>query len=491
MTESSDEQDPARGDHDEDDVGALHRGARANLAGHGARFAQPLLLLAAARLYGAEAWGVFVAGQAAYALLAKLSLLGLERGLVYWVPRAERMRRSLGIRAAALRVFGAALPVGLLAALASPIIAAEKGVSAATWALMAAGLVPLALVDLLIHATVGRRRMDVQVVVRDVLVPLSTLGLAVVLELAGAGEWGLGLAFALGQWIGLAAAARACLRLFGREALFGDSSETPPELLRFAYPQWGSELSLALLYRADALVLTAFSAPAVVGIYGVALQFGNTVRSLRGSYDPRDAPVTSDIAAGAANARLDAAIAYAVRVVMLLQAPVAALFLFLGGPLLTFFGPGFEAGYDAVVILSVGWTLHGVLGLASAVLGGLGESRRLLVTTLFALALEGALLFALVPTMGMEGAALALVGAFLGQAALQVLMLRALLGRIPAPLAFIGPSRRVAVAAAVGLAGFAIGEAQLDGAGPFAGFIAFAAVYLPSALVGMRPKKAL
>jgi O-antigen/teichoic acid export membrane protein len=480
MTDSTD-------GHDTDDVGALHRGAIANLAGHGARFAQPLLLLAAARLYGAEAWGLFVAGQAAYALLAKLALLGLEKGLVFWVPRASRAGRSLGVRASAVRVFGAALPLSLLAALASPVLAHSKHVPWATWSLMAAGLVPLALVELLIHATVGRRRMDVQVVVRDVLVPLSTLGLAVAFELVGAGASGLGLAYALGQWIGLAAAARACLRLFGRAALLEDTGRPPPELLRFAYPQWGSELALALLYRADALVLTAFCDAAVVGVYGVALQLGNTVRSLRGAFDPLVAAVTSDIAAGADATRLDGAVAYAVRVVVLLQAPVTALFLFLGRPLLALFGPGFEAGYAAASILSVGWTLHGVLGLASPVLGGFGESRRLLATTVFALALELALLFVLVPRLGMEGAALGLVGAFLAQAALQVAMLRTLLGRLPAATAFLGPIRRVTVAAAVGLLALAITEPMHEGAGPVAGFLAFAAVFLPSALVGLRP----
>jgi O-antigen/teichoic acid export membrane protein len=475
----------------DDDVGALHRGALANLAGHAARFAQPLLLLAAARLYGAEAWGLFVAGQAGYALLAKVTLLGLEKGLVFWVPRASRAGRSLGVRAAATRVLAAALPAGVLAALASPELAHAKHVPWATWSLMAAGLAPSALIELLVHATVGRRRMDVQVVVRDVLVPLSTLGLAVVLELGGAGAWGLGLAYALGQWIGLVAAARACLRLFGRAALLDDAEGAPPELLRFAYPQWGSELALALLYRADALVLAAFCAPSVVGIYGVALQLGNTVRSLRGAFDPLVAAVTSDIAAGADTARLDGAIAYAVRVVVLLQAPVTALFLFLGRPLLGLFGPSFERGYAAAVILSVGWALHGALGLAAPVLGGFGESRKLLATTAFALALELALLFGLVPRFGMEGAAVGLIGAFLAQAAVQVLLLRALLGRFPAPRALLGPSCRVMVAAAVGLSAQALAGPLHDGAGPIAGFLAFAAVFLPSARAGLRPGGAM
>jgi O-antigen/teichoic acid export membrane protein len=333
--------------------------------------------------------------------------------------------------------------------------------------------------------------MDVQVVVRDVLVPVSTLGLAVAFELAGAGPWGLGLAFALGQWLGLAGAARACLRLFGREALVSDSPGAPPALLRFAYPQWGSELALALLYRADALVLTAFCDPAVVGVYGVALQFGNTVRSLRGAFDPLVAAVTSDIAGVEARRRLESAVAYAVRVVLLLQAPVTALFLFLGVPLLRLFGPGFDAGYHAVVILAVGWTLHGVLGLASPVLGGFGASRRLLASTLFGLGLELVLLFALVPALGMEGAALALVGAFLAQAIVQVLMLRALLGAVPAKTAVVGPFRRVAVASAAGLCAFAMAASVRADAGPFGGFLAFAAIYLPSAIVGLRPRRSV
>src|SRR5699024_2243389 len=124
------------------------------------------------------------------------------------------------------------------------------------------------------------------------------------------------------------------------------------ELLSFAYPQCGTQLANSLLYRLDALVLAVFFEPAIVGIYGIALQFGNTIRSLRGSFTPLISAVTSDIASGAPSQRLDAALAYAVRIVVLLQAPVSALFLFLGAPLLELFGEGFEAGYGSVAIFS-------------------------------------------------------------------------------------------------------------------------------------------
>src|SRR5690606_14480004 len=97
-------EDPSGGD-----VRALHKGALANLAGHAARFAQPLLLLAVTRLYGPSEFGLFVSGQAAYQILAKTSLLGLERGMRFWVPRATADGEPLGVRPALVRVLVASL----------------------------------------------------------------------------------------------------------------------------------------------------------------------------------------------------------------------------------------------------------------------------------------------------------------------------------------------------------------------------------------------
>ncbi|MBC7171274.1 MAG: hypothetical protein H5U40_02545, partial [Polyangiaceae bacterium] len=203
----------------DEDVKDLHKGALTNIAGQVARVAQPVLLLGAARLYGPSEWGLFVAGQAALQILSKGSLLGLERGMLFWIPRATNTGASLAIRVSAMRVAAAAVTLSVLAALAIPFLAARSGVSPTTWFLMGLGLCPLAVMELLVHATVGRRRMDVQVAVRDVLVPLATLGVAILFKLLGAGAWGLGAASAIGTTIGFAFALRACIQIFGAPAI--------------------------------------------------------------------------------------------------------------------------------------------------------------------------------------------------------------------------------------------------------------------------------
>lgn len=470
----------------DEDVRALHKGALTNIAGQVARVAQPVLLLAAARLYGPSEWGLFVAGQAALQILAKASLLGLERGMLFWIPRATNTGASLAIRASATRVAAAALALSALAAVAIPFLAARSGVSPKTWFLMGLGLCPLALMELLVHATVGRRRMDVQVAVRDVLVPLATLGVAILFKLLGAGAWGLGAASAIGTMVGFGFALRACVKVFGAPALFSDRAPIPRELRTFSLPQWGSELALTFAYI-DRLVLMAFTSEAVVGVYGVALQFGNTIRSLRGTFDPLVSAVASSIVGDRRPGRLDEAVAYAVRVVMLLQAPVAALFIFATVPLLTLFGTAYEGARTAIVIFSVGWTLHGVLGLASPVLGGFGESRRLLVSTIFALAVEALLLVATVPLFGLDGAAFGLVASSIAQALLQTSMLRTVVGRIPGRDAWREPTLIIARATLVGVVAGAIGEVAYAGAFPFAGFAGFALAYLPYAFRTLRP----
>jgi len=80
------------------DARDLRRGVAINALGYLARVAYPVLLGVAVALYGAAEFGVFTAAQAALLLVLRLALLGLDKGVLWWVPRQAAGAERRGLR---------------------------------------------------------------------------------------------------------------------------------------------------------------------------------------------------------------------------------------------------------------------------------------------------------------------------------------------------------------------------------------------------------
>lgn len=394
----------------------LRKATQTNLLGHLARAAHPALLILVTRSYSVEAWGLYVIGYAAMQLLAKLALQGLHRGFLYWVPRARLSKLPPGIVAGTARVVLASIPLSIAVALLAPWVAQMRGIdeAARTWQWMALGVPALALCELLTHVSVACGTIKVQVWLRDFVIPMSIVITALGLHALGQAELGLALAFVLSSWLGAIVIAVASLRaLQARGIELAPSWRLPAELRSYARPAWAAELLMELQYRLDTLVLALFVEPSLVGIYGIANQFGNTVRSLRGTLAPMLTALFSDAAHQTQRARLAGTYTYATTVAVLTQLPLVALFAIYGRPLLALFGEQYVDGYAAVLLLSLGWLAYSWLGSAEQVIGGYGRSAWLLSSTTLGVALETALLFALCPGFGLLGASCAVVLTFL------------------------------------------------------------------------------
>lgn len=431
----------------------LRKATQTNLLGQLARAAHPALLILVTRSYSVEAWGLYVIGYAAMQLLAKLALQGLHRGFLYWVPRARLSRRSPGIVAGTARVALAATMLSIAVVLIAPGVAQMRGIdeAARSWQWMALGLPALAICELLTHVSVACGTIKVQVWLRDFVIPMSTVVSALGLHALGQAELGLALAFVLSSWLGAVAiglASLVALRARGIELTPG--WRLPAELRSYAKPAWAAELLMELQFRLDTLVLALFVEPSIVGIYGIANQFGNTVRSLRGTLSPMLTALFSDAAHQSQRARLAGTYTYATTVAVLTQLPLVALFTIYGRPLLALFGKQYVDGYAAVLVLSLGWLAYSWLGSAEQVIGGHGRSDWLLSSTALGVGLQTALLFTLCPGFGLLGASFAVALTFLSVGAAQFYLTYRLNGnRLPLTAAIREPARTLLVSGTV------------------------------------------
>lgn len=477
-----------------DDASALKRALGVQVAGYVLKAGLPFLLAFATRAYGVEAWGVFVAVQALVMVGVRASLFGLDKATLWWVGSHEprELQRAL-------------VPAVLLATVSSVVLSflleMFGGFALERWAgtsaeqlpalqIMLLGMPLMAVTDVVLHASMGLRKMGPQVAIRDTIVPVLWLGSALVFHALGLAATGLSWAFVLSQGVGLCAA----LLVVSRMRVKSDEPlalRPPPELLPYALPVWMNEIANTMFLRIDALILVALTDPFTVGIWGVLTQLGNAMRSIRRAFDPILIAVTARIARAHDPERLAHALSYATQLVSLSQLPVFVFLLLFAAQLLPLYGAGFEQGETALVVLCAFWLLNGSISLPGVVLAGYGHARLGLVVTLIGIAAQVPLMFALVPSYGLTGVSIAVGLASTLQQLVQLVAMKRLTGGLhynERARRTLWPGLGAGIAAALAWLGSNAAGSSAQ-ATSIAAFAAFACVY--GASVGAQWKRGL
>lgn len=424
------------------DVRDLRRSLWVNVVGYVFKIVHPLLFFVVAALYGAERLGIFGWVESMLLLGMRVSLLGFDKSLLWWVAQRPPGREREGIPAMVGWVVAAsALCAGSMffvgASLVTEVFAQdqwsprERAEAVDTLAWMSIALVPMALMDFFVHAAVARRRIEAQSILRDGLVPLLHAVAALVAFGLGIERLGLGLAFLVAQGLGLIGAYRLYRGAFAGTPPGAWAWRPPRRFVSYAGPIWLSEMSQSLLLRLDMFLLAYLTDPATVGVYQVVMRIGNAMRTIRRSFDPLVIAIVSKIGARPDPERLRATFSYATVLVVATQMPVyAALFSFTDW-ILPLLGGDFTTGARAVLILCAFWVLNGVIGLNGFIVSGFGRSWLVFFNALIVVLFEGIALWWLVPSMGIDGAALAVGLAYTGQNVLQAGQARAIAGIWP------------------------------------------------------------
>ncbi len=485
MTDAEDE--PAEGSNDEairKDLADLRRGALVNTIGYVIKIAQPALLIVVIWLYSKSAFGVLITAQAVLMLAARIGILGLDKALLWWVPQqsvANERHAVLGILAIVTAVSSVIATALWFAAptLLGWWIESDAALEAIGW--MAPAIIPLAIMEVLVHASLGKRRMEAQVIVREGVVPLSLLAAALVMYALGFPRLGLPMAFAFSYVAGAAGAAIVFVRNFrGSHWPAEKPLAVPARLVRYGIPMWLTELLNSALQRLDVYALAAVADEATMGIYGVVVQIGNVIRMIRRSFDPIVLAIVSGVSGQktrAALTRLAAGFSHATVLVIVTQMPIFAFLVAFTPWILMAYPEGYEVGQTAILILCGFWAFNGALGLAGLVVAGYGRSGLSLISTIFAFVVLSGLLRLFVAPWGMEGAALAVGLAYTLQYIFMVLQMRWVTGRWNYRIEVLWAT----LAAAGGSAAMAIAWVLTAGLPPLPNriiaFLAFGAVY--------------
>lgn len=462
------------------DAADLRRSMRLTLASYVPRVAYPLLLILVIRLYGAGPFGVYTVVLALLNFILRICMLGLDKGLLLWIPRQAPAAERTGLRAVLLTTASlAAVAALLVAALLAPWIARWAGKPEAVTSLrwMAASLVPMAAMEVLIQTANARRRIDGQVLVKDGLVVVLFAVLALVFHFAGLGSPGLALAHTASVIVGLLVLAAMHARLYAGAAWTGPRLFPPRELVRLSRPLWLSDILATAYNRLDVYMIAALSDPVTTGWFQGGMQVAQNILAVRSSFDYLVVVLVSDSAGD--RERLIHGFSYTLRLLATIVAPLTAGILAFAAWILPLIGPDFVQAIPAVWILAGVFAVHGTLGLAQNILIGSGRGAWVPLDTLAAMAI-GALAFVLlVPPYGLVGAALATGLMYASLSTLFTLQAPRALGFWPYDrsllplLALCSAAAAVMTALWLGLAG------PLGDAARVPAFLGFLAVFLP------------
>lgn len=189
--------------------------------------------------------------------------------------------------------------------------------------------------------------------------------------------------------------------------------ETPPitkELLFFSLPLLGSTIMTAIVMQTDTVMLGYFKTVEMVGLYNAAHPLAAFISAPLNAMLLIYIPVATGQYSRNLMDELRRNYTVVTKWLVSLTMPIFLVFaLFPEAAIHLFFGQGYVQAAMALRILSIGFIINNLLGPNGGTLIAMGHPRFLMWTTLAAATVNVVLNIALIPPMGMVGAAIASV----------------------------------------------------------------------------------
>ncbi len=159
--------------------------------------------------------------------------------------------------------------------------------------------------------------------------------------------------------------------------------------------------------QADLLILGMLKPMEDVGIYKISLKLAEFVPMVLYLTNIVVAPVYARLWESTQKKSLQHVVNRSSAVFFMTTIPIVLILVMLGKPFMHFFGPGFESGYPALLILMSGQLVNVLMGSVGLLLKMTRNEDMLLYTFLATSILNILLDLLLIPTLGIEGAAIA------------------------------------------------------------------------------------
>ncbi|MEN9306741.1 MAG: hypothetical protein RL173_673 [Fibrobacterota bacterium] len=423
----------------------LRWGARMVFIDNLLRPVEPLLVLACAGIYAGGQWGTFKFAESLVYLLFRLSLMGLDRGLIWWYGQANAARYRKDLISAMGMVVASSM-VGFLAMLVMSRTAflSVRGMDL-KWLelLFLAGSIPLlALSEVVFQTNLNHKEMLGKIIGKNIVLPLVVFGGGLIGHFSGS-SLGLPFWFFLGNLANAAVAIFVFVKVHRAAATsFGRPGIPPRELWRFSLPIMGSDLMAGLIGRVDLMMLGALADIRAVEIYNVIMMIGRSLMAIRQSFEGILLSAFSRDGARRLTNALRQRMNHTIWMIGNLIGLLFIVLVFWGAPLLELVHAEYRTGYVGVVMLAF-FTYLNVFGdLSGVMLQGLGNSRSWMLAQIAGFGVNVGCNFWWIPVWGATGGVLAYCASFLVQGAVCLILLWRGSGMVPWLGAYVRSSGR-------------------------------------------------
>jgi O-antigen/teichoic acid export membrane protein len=429
-------------------VARVARGAGISTAGQGiGRVLGYLTQVAIARLFGPAAFGFYSLGVAAVNGAQILSRFGMENGVVRYVAHHQAREDTPRVRGTIIQAIGVTFALSLVL---SAVMFFGAGF-AAEWyynkPFMETVLRAFALtlpfftfMMMVLWATQGFQTVTYASYVQQMMRPAFFLVLVPVFYFLGAGIIGTIAAYGVSMLLGSVVAVYYLKKLF--PPLF--DSKVPArfetkELFAVSVPMSITTGAQYLNTWSAVWVMGAFAAAGPVGIFTAAARTATLSTIVRFAFSGIFSPIISSFYARGELEDLGRLYKDVSRWIF---TGAFALFLpivLLSQEILAIFGAAFTAGWTALIIVSAAQLYSSSVGPTPRMLAMTGNQNIAMVATATAAVTGLAACFALVPSLGMLGAALGMATAIIAENTATLLAVRRRLGFWPYNWAWLKP----------------------------------------------------
>lgn len=417
-------------------LGKIAAGAGLSLVGalfsNAAAYAFGLLI---AWSLGSAALGLYAIGLGLMQLANVICRLGLPEALLRFVPiyevndDAARLRGLLRLTlslAGSVGLLGGALLFVCAGTIAQAVFRQPELTPYLEWFALALPIFTLFVV--LANVFQALKRVDLVVLCRDLVQPLAMLLLAaVVLRLHTAD------ATILGAYTGSIVIALVVEVVLLRRVASGLRREASllvdwRPALAFALPIAGGDLAHYLFRYSDTLLLSLLTSPESVGIYSAALRTTLLLNLLATSLTVLFAPVVAQYHHEGRHTELAVIVQTAIRWSLTLALPLVALLGLLARDVLALWGDDFTAASTVLVLLAFGQLAFVLSNSLAQTLLMSGRQFAEMANVVLLVLLNVGLMLWLVPALGIDGAAIAVLLTQVVALILRVVELRLLIG---------------------------------------------------------------
>ena len=403
------------------DLHHLGRGSTLKFAGAAVTTVMTFaLIIIVTRGYGQEKAGVFFATTTLFLLIGQSAEIGSDQSLLRYIPALRATGRGGDVRALLWRVMRHVLiSTGIVCVVTlafAPFIGRALSESSdyqavTTLIRVVVPFIPLiAITEVALAATRGYQSMRPQVVVYDITLPFLQAGMALAAHAAfGHGNTlALVLAFVVPYVITIIWAIHALRRLVAKDADLAPSEDpVVHDYWRFTVPRAAARICQYALRRIDVVLVAVLAGPREAAVYTVVSRFitvGSVgVQAVQQVAQPKlgellelqDRPRAQEI--------------FRTSTIWLVVAswPVFVIFGVYATVVLHAMGHGYTHGATALIVLCAAQLIVVATGPVDIGLVMTGRSGLSLTNQVAALFIDVVLCFALVPTYGVAGAAVA------------------------------------------------------------------------------------